>query len=126
MSNVQKIKYSVSRYDFSVMKYATSITATFLPDGSLNIKHYAPGSRKVLEIEKHQLTPETFNQLYADLRQCIDKANTIIQYVDDSDAELSIFYFPQRTETMPRGLGNEDQTVGSIFTELVARYSDKW
>ena len=126
MGNVQKIKYSISYFDLTIMKQGGRRIIELTPDGCLTIKDYVIGTRKVKSKKECQTSSEAFVELCAQLRKCIDEADTVIHYVDDSDAELSIFYFPDRVEKMPRGLGCGDRTVGSIFTEFVSRYTDKW
>lgn len=122
MNEVEKLRYAVSYFDIKQMKPGARKIYDFFPDGRIIVKEYEPGSRKQKSNRSFQISPIEFVQMYENIKRCIDNAERLEQYVDDSDATLTIFHSFGRSESMQRGLGTRDETVGTIITDCLNRF----
>ena len=121
-STVIKLEYRREFFDLDLMKTGTKQVITVTEDGTIICKRYKSGIRKVQSVEKKNCSPSAFTELCKAITLCIEQADRLIGYVDDSCAELKIFHQYGRVQTMDRGLGNDETCIGDIMNRFLDRY----
>jgi len=120
VNEIEKIKYSISCFDVSKMAIGRKEIYEIYPDGRVVVRCCQAGSRKYVKKKETTAASETdFLLLCEKLRDCISTADRVNQYIDDTSAELKIYYSFGRVDTMPRGCGNARKDVGSIVREYL-------
>ena len=114
-TTIIKLVYKREFFDVSVMKPGGRLVTTILNDGTVIFKEYDPGSRKVQSVRKGKRSVEDYKTLCAKLENCIESADRLDFYVDDSSEELKIYHKFGRVQIVDRGLGNENVHVGEIM-----------
>ena len=117
---VVKLTYKHEFFDINEMKIGAKTITTITDDGSIVIKDYKPGSRKVHSTKKSTCTIEQFQVLCDKLETCIETADKWDMWVDDCSEELKLFYKFNRVQIVDRGLGNDEIDVGSIMREFLS------
>ena len=118
-TTIIKLVYKREFFDMSVMKPGGRLVTTILNDGTVIFKEYGPGSRKVQSVRKGKRSVEDYKTLCAKLENCIESADRLDFYKDDSSEELKIYHKFGRVQIMDRGLGNEDVHIGEIMHEFL-------
>ena len=118
---VEKIVYKRECLDLSVMKIGAKIITTIMATGDIVVREYEFGSRKASSVQKTHCTVDRFKALCDDIEACIQSADRLDFYVDDSSEELKLYHRFGRIQTMDRGLGNEDRNIGIIMHEFLAK-----
>ena len=114
-TTIIKLVYKREFFDVSVMRPGGRLVTTILNDGTVIFKEYDPGSRKVQSVRKGKRSVEDYKTLCAKLENCIESADRLDFYVDDSSEELKIYHKFGRVQIVDRGLGNENVHVGEIM-----------
>lgn len=126
LTNVEKLEYKRSYFDLSIMRIGARIITEIRNDGTIVSKEYKAGSRKINSIKKAKCSLEEFQKICNEIELCIENADRLDSYVDDTSAELKIFYRYGRIQTMDRGLGNDSVHIGKIIGDFLGKYlSDK-
>ena len=120
---VAKIVYKYELFDVSQMKIGTRINTTITSDGSITIREYRDGSRKLYSTRKYCCTVEDFDSLCKQLETCINTATNWDWYVDDCAEKLRIVYKYGREQIVDRGLGNADTNISMIFYGFLKKLS---
>ena len=118
-TTIIKLVYKREFFDVSVMKPGGRLVTTILNDGTVIFKEYDPGSRKVQSVRKGKRSVEDYKTLCAKLENCIESADRLDFYVDDSSEELKIYHKFGRVQIVDRGLGNENVHIGEIMHEFL-------
>ena len=118
-TTIIKLVYKREFFDVSVMKPGGRLVTTILNDGTVIFKEYDPGSRKVQSVRKGKRSVEDYKTLCAKLENCIESADRLDFYVDDSSEELKIYHKFGRVQIMDRGLGNENVHIGEIMHDYL-------
>jgi hypothetical protein len=105
------------------MKIGTRINTTITSDGSITIREYRGGSRKVYSTRKFSCTTEDFVDLCKQFETCINTATKWDWYVDDCGADLHITYKYGREQIVDRGLGNTNTNISMIFYGFLKKLS---
>ena len=123
-TSIVKLVYRQEFFDISQMKIGAKKVTTITADGTVVIKEYNPGSRKVYSMRKISCTVDAYGALCNKIESCIKNADRLDFYVDDASEELKIFHKYGRVQIVDRGLGNEEVHIASImhefFNELTA------
>ncbi len=122
LNDVLKLEYRRDYFDVTEMKPGAREIFVVVNDGSIVKRYYKPGSRKVHSVCKANCDPEAFKTLCQRISECIELANQLDFYVDDSSEELRIYHKYGRTQTMDRGLGNGNVHIGEIMNEFLRNY----
>ena len=118
-TTIIKLVYKRDFFDISVMKPGARFVTTILNDGTVIFKEYSPGSRKAKSVYKGKQSVEDYKTLCAKIETCIELADRLDFYVDDSSEELKIYHEFGRVQIMDRGLGNEDVHIGEIMHDFL-------
>ena len=119
---MEKLRYSISYFDVSEMKPGARDVIEIFEDGKLLIKRYAPRSRRIKEKQECFAEKSEVEELYAELRVCIDTADRLNWVVDDTSAELTIYHNFGRVEKVPRELGDKETDIYSIMYRFLSQY----
>ena len=114
-STVIKLVYKREFLDLSVMKIGAKLITTITDDSTIVVKEYKFGSRKAHSVQKAQCSLTAFEALCNSINECIETADRLDFYVDDSSEELKIYHKFGRVQIMDRGLGNENTNIGHIM-----------
>ena len=110
-----KLVYKRTFFDTSTMRWGARVITTITGDGTIVRKEYAPGSRKAHLVQKGKCSAEEYTALCARIEKCIEFADRLDFYVDDSSEELKIYHKYGRVQIIDRGLGNEDIHINEIM-----------
>ena len=89
---IVKLTYKHEFFDINEMRIGAKTITTITDDGSIVIKDYKPGNRKVHSTKKSTCTIEQFQVLCDKLETCIETADKWDMWVDDCSEELKLFY----------------------------------
>lgn len=117
-TTIIKLVYKHEWFDVTQLKIGARTTYTITPDGKLVVKEYR-GSRKVHSQKERPITIEEYNALCKNIEACIEGADRLDSYVDDSSEELKIYHLYGRVQTVDRGLGNKNNHIGSVMWEFL-------
>ncbi len=117
--SIEKLEYKRRFFDVATMRDGARITTVIMKDGTIISKEYGVASRKVDSIQNAKCTEEEFKQLCDDIELCIESADRLDFYVDDSSEELRIFYQYGRIQIVDRGLGSEGCHIGGIINNFL-------
>lgn len=125
-NSILQLKYVRTYFDCVEMRWGSKSIALINADGIIEVKNYKVGSRKCITKTIIKFPQKDYECLCTKLEKCILNANTLHEYIDDSDATLYIYHEYGRIEEMPRGLGNDVTSVGSIVEDFLDRNSKNW
>jgi hypothetical protein len=117
--SIEKLEYKRRFFDVATMKDGARITTVIMGDGTIISKKYEAGSRKATSVQSAKCTEEEFKQLCDEIELCIESADRLDFYVDDSSEELRIFYQYGRIQIVDRGLGSEGCHIGGIINNFL-------
>lgn len=120
--SIIKLEYRRRFFDISVMKDGATTTTTITNNGTIISKNYKVGSRKVDSVQKATCSLEDFKKLCDEIELCIEKADRLDFFVDDSSEELKIYYEYGRVQIVDRGLGNDDTHIGDIVNDFLEKH----
>ena len=120
-NTILKLVYKQEHFDISQMKIGARWVTTINADGTVLVKEYKSGSRKVESSYKGKCTVAAFRLLCCRIEECISTADRQEFYVDDSSEELKIFHAFGRVQTVDRGLGNGKTDIGRIMHDFFGR-----
>ena len=118
-TTIIKLVYKREFFDVSVMKPGGRLVTTILNDGTVIFKEYRAKSQKVQAVYKGKRSVEDYRILCAKIEDCIEFADRLDFYVDDSLEKLKIYHKFGRMQIVDRGLGNEDVHIGEIMHEFL-------
>ena len=119
---IEKLVYRREFFDIERMRPGAKQVTTITDDGQIVVKEYAPGSRKAHIVKKAECTFRAYTTLCEQIISCIEDADRLDAYCDDSSVELTIHHRYGRTQTMDRGLGNEHIHIGEVMSSFLADY----
>ena len=120
--SIVKLVYKREFFDFTLMRFGAKQIITITNDGAIVEKAYAPGNRKAYLVTKAECTAQDFHALCVRLVDCIETADSLDGYCDDSSEELTMYHKFGRIQTMDRGLGNEAVRIGDVMNSFLAGY----
>lgn len=121
-STIEKLVYRRDFFDIEQMRPGAKQVTTITDDGQIVVKEYAPGSRKAHAVKKAECTTQAYATLCEQIISCIEEADRLDAYCDDSSVELTIHHRYGRTQTMDRGLGNEQIHIGEVMNSFLSHY----
>lgn len=121
-NDIVKLEYRREFFDVSIMAPGARRIVTISDDGTIVAKDYNPKSRKAHNVVKASCPLDAFDKLCKDIEDCIQNADKLDFYVDDSSEELKIFHKFGRMQTMDRGLGNESVHIGDIMNGFLSEF----
>ena len=119
---IEKLVYRRDFFDIEQMRPGAKQVTTITDDGQIDVKEYAPGSRKAHTVKKAECTHQAYATLCEQLIGCIEEAGRLDAYCDDSSVELTIHHRYGRIQTMDRGLGNEFIHIGEVMNSFLSRF----
>ena len=122
MMSIEKLEYRRCYFDICTGRNGARITTAITKDGAIISKEYKSESRKVNFVHKSICSLEEFEQLCNEIELCIENADRLNSYVDDTSGELKIFYKYGRIQTMDRGLGNDCTDIGEIVNSFLEKH----
>lgn len=120
--DIEKLVYKKEFFDLSVMKIGSKLITTITDDGVIVVKEYRFGSRKTHSVKKAYCSLTAFETLCKSINECIETADRLDFYADDSSEELRIYHKFGRVQIMDRGLGHENNSIGSIMNTFLEEY----
>lgn len=120
---MEKLRYSISYFDVLEMKPGARDVIEIFDDGKILIKRYAPGSRRIKEKQEFFAEKSEVEELYEELKVCVDTADRLNWMVDDTSAELTIYHELGRIEKVPRELGNDITDIYSIMSRFLSGHN---
>ena len=120
--SIIKLEYRRRFFDISVMKDGAAKTTIISNNGAITSKNYKVGSRKVDFVQKTNCSLEDFKKLCDEIELCIEEADRLDFYVDDSSEELKIYYEYGRIQIVDRGLGTADTHIGEIINDFLEKH----
>ena len=122
MTNIEKLEYRENFFDVMTMQNGARITTVITNDGTIVSKEYKAGSRKINSIQRTICSLDEFYELCNKIELCVETADRLDFYVDDTSEELRIFYKYGRIQTMDRGLGNDSSHIGEIVHDFLQKH----
>lgn len=120
--SIEKLEYKRRFFDVTTMRDGARITTVIEKDGTIVSKEYGAASRKIDTVHRTTCSSQEFNELCSEIELCIENADRLDYYVDDSSEELTIFYKYGRIQKMDRGLGNDDTHIGQIVNAFLEKH----
>lgn len=121
-STIVKLVYRRDYFDITTMSPGAKTVTAITDDGLIIKKEYVPGSRKAHSVKRSECSIEEFTSLCERLVVCIETADRLDGYCNDSSEELTIYHKYGRVQTMDRGLGNDDVCIGEVINHFLANY----
>ena len=119
-NDIIKIRYTISLFDVASLRAHTRYVYELYPDGKVSFAHYEKGIRKPEATdEKRTASASDFMQLSAELSACIETADRVEMYDDDTGAEAIIYRPFGRIDTMGRGYGNSETNIGQLLSKYI-------
>lgn len=118
-NTIEKLVYKREFLDLSVMKIGAKTVTTITADGNIILKEYKFGSRKAESVQNAHCSVVAFKKLCDDIETCVETADRLNFYVDDSSEGLKIYHKFGRVQLMDRGLGNKERNIGAIMHEFL-------
>lgn len=119
---IVKLVYRRDYFDVATMSPGAKDIITITSGGLITEKAYGPRSRKAHSVKKAECTAQEFTSLCERLVECIETADRLDGYCDDSSEELTIYHQYGRIQTMDRGLGNENIHIGEVMNRFLEKY----
>ena len=117
--NILKLEYKKERFDLSLMKSFVSEIISITNDGTIICQEFLPFTNDLSSVQEGKCSLNVFRNLCKRVLECIETADRKVMFIDDSSAELKIYYECEDTQTVDRGLGNDntciDFIMGSFF-----------
>ncbi len=123
--SIEKLEYRRRFFDICEMRDGARQTTVIMKDGTIISKEYKATSRKIDSVYRTTCSSQEFIELCSEIELCIENADRLDYYVDDSSEELSIFYEYGRIQKMDRGLGNGDTHIGQIVNAFLEKHLSK-
>lgn len=121
-STIVKLVYRRDFFDLEQMRPGAKQVTTITDNGLITVKEYLPGSRKVHSVKKAVCSVDAFVLLCEKLETCIETADRLDSYCDDSSEKLTIYHKYGRAQIMDRGFGNEHTNIGDIIHSFRSTY----
>ena len=122
-NDILKIRFIVRVFDVDRLCSHTRYVTDILPDGKIVYSVYEKGIRK--PVEKHtynNVLPDDYRQLCIQINECIEKADTLNCYVNDTSTEVIIYRPFSRKEIMDGGYGTQEKDLRSILDRYCVRF----
>ena len=120
--SILKLEYKREFFDISLMRRGGKKIISISNDGTIVCEEYKADSRKVHSTRKEKCSLIEFRKLCKQILKCIENADRNEMFIDDSSAELKIYHKYGRTQTMDRGLGNDDINIEYIMMRFFEKY----
>ena len=120
--SILKLEYTGKHFDLSLMKSYTREIISITNDGIIICKEYKPDTRKPHSIKEGKCSLIVFKNLCERILNCIETADRKVMFTDNSSAELTIYYQDGNTQTMDRGLGNENKYIEDIMQDFFEKH----
>lgn len=122
---IEKLEYRKWTFDVAERKPGRRTVTVITKEGQIEAREYPAGSRKASSVERTSCSPTEFEGLCREIERCIQQADRLVSYVDDTAEELRIFYPYGRCQRMDRGLGNGCTHVGQIVNAFLIKHGPR-
>lgn len=118
-SDIIKIRYVWKNFSPDVMRIYRKSVFEIFDSGRVIVSEFvddmkSPKSRTVSNKDK-----SSFFALTAKVNECINEADRLETYVDDSEASITIIRPFGRVEKLDRGIGNQKMVLGCIIEDYI-------
>ena len=120
--SILKLEYKLKFFDVSLNKAYTSEDISITKDGAIVCKEYIPFTSEPYSIREEKCSLIVFKNLCERILNCIETADRKVMFIDDSSAELTIYYQDGNTKTVDRGLGNENKYIEDIMQDFFEKH----
>ena len=120
---VLKLVYKRRYFDLETRRVGCREVTTISCDGRIEQRLYKYGSRKVQEMRTATCPLAAFAQLCDALERCIQEADCLDIWADDTSAELEIHHPFGRVQTVDRAMGSANASIGGIICGFFAEYA---
>ena len=120
--SILKLEYKREFFDISLMRRGARKIVSISNDGTIVCEEYKADSRKAHSIREEKCSLIAFRNLCKQILKCIETADRNEMFIDDSSAKLTIYHKYGRTQTMDRGLGNDDIDIEYIMISFFEKY----
>lgn len=117
-NSIVKLVYKREYFDIEALRVGCREVITIKNDGTIEMKAYRAGSRTAWFTQNTHCSPAAFAALCNKLEYCIQHADRLDTYVDDTSMELKMFHQFDRVQIVDRGLGNAESNIGSIMNDF--------
>ena len=122
-NDIKKIRFTKSVFDVDALCTHTRYVYDLLPNGDIISSIREKGIRKPVEKKTYHLaSSEDYKELCEKINECIEKADTLNQYVDDTSIEVTLYRQFGRTEIMDGGYGAEDEDLRRILYRYITGF----
>ena len=120
---IQKIRFTKSVFDVDALCIHTRYVYEILPDGEIIYSIKEKGIRKAVErYSYHNATINDYTELCKRINACIEKADTLNEYTNDTGTEVILYRPFSRKEIMDGGYGREDEDLRRIVFHYIYRF----
>ena len=122
-NDIKKIRFTKSVFDVEALCTHTRYVYDLLPNGDIISSIREKGIRKPVEKKTYHLaSSEDYKELCEKINECIEKADTLNQYVDDTSIEVTLYRQFGRKEIMDGGYGAEDEDLRRILYRYITGF----
>ena len=122
-NDIKKIRFTNSVFDVDALCTHTRYVYDLLPNGDIISSIREKGIRKPVEKKTYHLaSSEDYKELCEKINECIEKADTLNQYVDDTSIEVTLYRQFGRKEIMDGGYGAEDEDLRRILYRYITGF----
>ena len=122
-NDIKKIRFTKSVFDVDALCTHTRYVYDLLPNGDIISSIREKGIRKPVEKKTYHLaSSEDYKELCEKINECIEKADTLNQYVDDTSIEVTLYRQFGRKEIMDGGYGAEDEDLRRILYRCITGF----
>ena len=122
-NDIKKIRFTKSVFDVDALCTHTRYVYDLLPNGDIISSIREKGIRKPVEKKTYHLaSSEDYKELCEKINECIEKADTLNKYVDDTSIEVTLYRQFGRKEIMDGGYGAEDEDLRRILYRYITGF----
>lgn len=125
VNGIEKIIYENEAMEVMTGKVRRRDKYIITPDGILEHIHTSREAEnaplKTRNMGKWQGDRDKTIALYSDIIDCMRNAADVLEYIDDSSAELKIVYGMGEI-ILPRGLQSKDKTINDIMESFLSAF----
>lgn len=122
-TDIQKIRFTKSVFDVDALCTHTRYVYELLPNCDIISSIREKGIRRPVEKKTYRIaSSEDYKELCEKINECIEKADSLNQYVDDTSIEVTLYRPFGRKEVMDGGYGTEDEDLRRILYRYITGF----
>ena len=121
--DIQKIRFTKSVFDVDALCTHKRYVYELLPNGDIISSIREKGIRRPVEKKTYHIaSSEDYKKLCEKINECIEKADSLNQYIDDTSIEIILYRPFGRKEIMDGGYGTEDEDLRRILYRYITGF----